>query len=83
MPSHNQLMKMLKHHYSNINKTGSFSGIKSFIRGLKENKINVKRSQVIEFLKSEDAYTLHKPIKKQFKRKSYIVNGIDNTCRSG
>ena len=74
-----QIHKILKNHFSKISKPGSFSGINSFIRGLKESKINVKRSQVIDFLQSEDSYTLHKPVKKKFKRNRYIVNGIDDT----
>ena len=43
---------------------GSFSGQNQFIEALREVDPFIKRKDVIKYLKSDDAYTLHKPIQK-------------------
>ena len=40
---------------------GSFGGVDNFYRGLKQKFPDVKRKQIVDFLKTNDSYTLHKP----------------------
>jgi hypothetical protein len=46
-------------------------------RRARELGIQVNRQQVQEFLTDQQAYSLHKPVRKNFKRNKTIVNGID------
>ena len=43
----------------------------------KEGKFNISRSKIKEWLMRQDTYTLHKPIRRNFKRNRVIVGGID------
>ena len=68
---------LLRNHYYDLDKPGSFSGVNSFYRGLKEHNINIKKDLVKKWLQAQDTYTLHKPIIKKFKRVRYMTSGID------
>ena len=50
-----------KKYYFDSSFPGSFGGVNNFYRSLKQQFPNVKRKQVVDFLKSNDSYTLHKP----------------------
>src|SRR5215510_5850284 len=53
---------------------GSFSGVRALqrrVKGVKSNK------QVQEWLQSQPTYTLHKPVRKRFRRNMFVVNGVD------
>ena len=52
---------------------GSFGGVAPLARALKQ-----KRDNVREWLSFEDAYTLHKPVRRKFQRRRTIVGGIDH-----
>jgi hypothetical protein len=54
---------------------GSFSGMSGFIKANK----NLNKSDVISYLKENEAYTLHKPKRKNFNRKRVIIPRIDHT----
>ena len=43
----------------------------------KKGKFNISRSKIKEWLMMQDTYTLHKPIRRNFKRNRVIVGGID------
>jgi hypothetical protein len=68
----------LKKEYIDPSKPGSFSGFTGFHNALKKRKFKISRKQIIKFLQSEDAYTLHKPKIKNFKRKRVMVNGLND-----
>ena len=57
---------------------GSFGGVDPLVRALNRNKKkkggNTKR-QVIDWLRTQDTYTLHKPVRKRFPRNRYVVFG--------
>jgi len=59
---------------------GSFGGVERLWRSAqeKDETRGVSRDQVREFLKSEEAYSLHKPIRRHFLRNRTVVNGIDD-----
>ena len=61
----------LKDIYYDSKNIGSYGGIERLKRAS-----NYKRSQVQNFLHSEDAYTLHKPVRRKFQRRRVIVGGI-------
>lgn len=54
--------------YYNVKKPGSFTGIHSFQKTTKK--------PVKTWLQSQDVYTLHKPVRKRFKRRKTIVPGL-------
>jgi hypothetical protein len=68
----------LRKEYIDPSKPGSFSGFTGFFNALKKRKVKISRGKVIKFLQSEDAYTLHKPKIKNFKRKRVMVNGLND-----
>ncbi|KAI8503792.1 hypothetical protein Bbelb_187630 [Branchiostoma belcheri] len=41
-------------------------------------RYGIKRRQVEEWLRSQDTYTLHKPIRRRFKKNRVIVGGLNN-----
>jgi transposase InsO family protein len=61
--------------YTNPALPGSFSGMSGFIKANK----NLNKSDVISYLKENEAYTLHKPKRKNFNRKRVIIPRIDHT----
>jgi transposase InsO family protein len=60
--------------YYDPKKPGSLSGVDKFHRALKTKK----KEQVENFLRGEDAYTLHRPVRYRFKRNRVVVSGIDS-----
>ena len=40
-------------------------------------KFKISRNRIREWLKQQDTYTLHKPVRHRFKRNKVIVGGID------
>ena len=70
--------EILAKHYWDVSQPGSLSGSENFYRALKSKNLPVTRQQVKEWLMSQDAYTRHKPIRKNFKRNKVLTNGIDD-----
>ena len=69
-------MMDLKQYYNDPKFSGSFAGKHSFYRALKKNNVAVKKSDIDRYLKSDDAYTLHKPTKKPRKYRRVYTKGI-------
>ena len=69
----NQLHKI----YNNPQDPGSFGGVKRLLQSAKDKGFKFKRKHVEKYLLSNDTYTLHKPIRKHFKRNMIIVSDID------
>lgn len=68
----------LKEIYYNETKEGSYGGIENLLRGAQKYGLQgVSRAAVRDFLEKQDAYTLHKPIRRKFRRAKTIVGGID------
>lgn len=57
-------------------KTG-YGGVQSLYRQLRAKGYSISVSQIREWLKEQEAYTLHKPIKRKFIREQTRVTGID------
>ena len=68
--------------YTNTKLPGSYGGVNSFTKSLKKQKINIKDPQVKKWLLEKEYYTLHRPKRKNFKRRQVIVPGIDHTWQA-
>ena len=74
--------KILKELYFNIKNPHSYSGLSSLLREVKKRKLKIKDDKVREWLLQQEEYTLHRPIRKKFKRNKVIVTGIDDTWQA-
>ena len=64
--------------YYDPKRSGGFGGVDRLYKDVKkEGKFNIGRTKIREWLMKQDAYTLHKPIRRHFKRNRVIVGGID------
>jgi hypothetical protein len=66
----------LKDHDVNPILPASYSGFETFFRALKASGLHEKRNTV---MKTQDANTPDRPIRRRFKRNKVIVSGIDDT----
>ena len=58
---------------------GSYSSLNTFYRALKnEGSRGLTKARVLKFLRSQDAYSLHKPLNRKFKRHKFSVYDIDH-----
>ena len=64
---------MYKSTYYDISKPGSYGGVDSLVRSNR----GVKKKSIQKWLEGEDTYTMHKPIKRKFRRRKVIVGGIN------
>lgn len=67
------MAKKLNQHYYDPNVSGAYGGVSGLQRSTKLNKAKVK-----EWLSHQDTYTLHKPVRRRFKRRLIITGGIDH-----
>ena len=63
--------------YYDTKNSGSYSGIQRLYTAAKKKIPNLKINDVKNFLKGELTYTLHKPLRKKFKRNRILVNRIN------
>ena len=66
----------IQENYSDVSLPGSLSGLQSFYRALKERKHSPNKKELKKWMITQDAYTLHKPALKKFKRNKVTANGI-------
>ena len=70
--------KYLSSVYYDPKRSGGFVGVNRLYDDVrKEGKFKISRKQIQQWLFKEDAYTLHKPIRRNFRRNRVIVGGID------
>ena len=64
--------------YYNTKRSGGYGGVNRLYDDVKkEGKFKISRKQIKQLLMKQDAYTLHKPVRRNFKRNRVIVGGID------
>ena len=64
--------------YYDPKRSGGFGGVNRLYADVKkEGKFDISREQIKEWLMAQDAYTLHKPIRRNFRRNRVFVGGID------
>jgi hypothetical protein len=71
--------KLLKKIYFDPSHPAGFSTADKLWKAAKK---TVPKMQVQHWLESQDAYTLHRPLRKRFDRNRYIVNYIDDTWQA-
>jgi hypothetical protein len=59
--------------YYDAKHPGSLAGVDKFHRGQKTKN----KGEIEEWLRGEDSYTLHKPVRYRFKRNVVVVSGVD------
>ena len=65
-----------KTYYNDPKFTGSFSGKNNFFNAIKKENPLARRKDVFNYLKTDDAYTLHKPTKKPRRYRRIYTKGI-------
>lgn len=63
--------------YLDAGRPGALGGVAPLLREAKKSAPQITRDDVIEFLKTNRTYTLHKPYYKKFNRRPIIVGSID------
>ena len=69
--------QLLKSIYYNPKKAGALGGIEALYRAAGKKDPTISRAHVIRYLRQQRTYTLHKPIRRRFKRNRTIVGAID------
>lgn len=67
--------RLFEQTYFNSSQSGSLGSKKAFLKELKGKKF---KSNPSEWLIGQDAYTLHKGVRKRFPRRRVVVSGIDD-----
>lgn len=68
--------------YFKPSQPGSFSGKSTFIKTQKLHGKNIDVNDLNKILINSEAYTMHFPAKRHFKRRQIIVKGIDDTWQA-
>src|SRR5436190_19171139 len=61
--------------YYDARNPASYGGVQRLVQAVRKQGGNFTRRQVVDWLRAQDTYTLHKPARKRFPRNSYIVYG--------
>ena len=69
MKKHTSYNEILKKIYENYENPGCLSSIEKLFNEARAIDTSIKRSNVIKFLRTNDSYTLHKPLRYNFKRR--------------
>ena len=73
-----EIDKYLSSVYFDPKRSGGFAGVERLYRDVKEEGMyKLTRKQILEWLMVQDAFTLHKPVRRNFKRNCVLVSGID------
>jgi transposase InsO family protein len=73
----NKINDILSQVYYNISGSDSFSGINRIYNHVKKEYPFIKRSDVYNWLKTQDTYSIHYPFRAKFQRSRIVVGGID------
>ena len=68
----------MEHIYYDPIEPASYGGVSRLVRAVRKKnkkKKKIPKRQVVEWLQTQDTYTLHKPARKRFTRNPYIVFG--------
>ena len=69
---------LIKDVYYNLSSPACYSGVYTVYKEAKKHNPIIKFSDVQDFLRTQDTYTLHKPIVRKFQRNKTIASGIDS-----
>lgn len=82
MNNPDEIDRAFKQVYYDASNPGSYGGLEKLVQATYaklQGLISLKhlRRRAAEWLKTQDTYTLHKPIRRSFKRNATVVSGID------
>ena len=64
--------------YYDPKRSGGLGGVNRLYDDVKkEGKFKISRNEIKQWLMGQDTYTLHKPMRRHFRRNRVIVGGID------
>jgi len=63
--------------YYNVREPGSFGGVNALHSLMKLKGNQVTKKQVVDWLAKQEAYNLHKPVRRRFPRRKIFSRGID------
>ena len=74
------ITKFLNKVYNTPSNPGSFGGVQSLFRAVKDQhfRYKISKNEIIEFLKGKDEYTLHKPLYRNFRTEHVVMGGIND-----
>lgn len=64
--------------YYNPNHRAGFSTLQRLVDACKKKRLKISKEAIEEWLMKQDCYTRHRPRRKIFPRKSYMVDNIDD-----
>lgn len=67
----------LKKVFYDTSHPSGFGGVDAVYRAARKDGVNISRKQITKWLRQQPTYTLHKPIRRRFKRNRVVVGGID------
>ena len=70
---------LIEKSYIKIDNPGSLGGLNRLYRELKKKNKDIRLKDVQNFISTQDEYSLHKPLKKNFVRNKVLVFDIDDT----
>ena len=74
--------KYLSQIYYNPESPGSFGGVDSIYRAVKnEGKYQIWRNKIRLWLQKQDTYTLHKPVRYRFRR-NRVIQGVPKKTKT-
>ena len=68
--------RILKNIYTDVEHWASFSSPRTLYKAAKSKLPNLKYKDVVNYLESEDVYTLHRSVRRKFPHRKMIVRGI-------
>ena len=75
----NKIKQYLHDQYYNPSSPGAFSGLEKFYKIIREEgKFQLNKKDVERWLQGQDTYTVHRPVRRKFKRNRVIVSHIDS-----
>jgi hypothetical protein len=63
--------------YYDVREPGSFGGVNALYRLMKSKGSRATKKQIVDWLAEQEAYNLHKPIRRRFPRRKIYSRGID------
>ena len=72
-----KLNELFSNLYYSLDSPASYGSIEKLFEEVRKTREDVKKSDVIKWLQSQLSYTLHKPVKLNFKTRRVVVYDID------
>jgi hypothetical protein len=81
MPPVHEINKKLATLYYDYKSEYGLAGINKMMTAIKRKKWNISKQQLLDFLRSQKAYTLHAPRKIRMKRQKILAFGVEHNLQ--